>query len=219
MSGQLTIDRATLERLRAHAASASRLIGHIDALATGPLADHVDTIAYELGELLGNPHLIAAPVPSARSTFALDVVLDGVPELVAPDAIAASRTLMTDDGMRHELAELPSAFTDDESTRPHVRQLRQAHGRQCQRVVRLRRPAHGRQRLAVEKVRTTSGTRQVETGWGRFTIPAVLLALLGVLSLLVLGACQVDTAAGATPTVPAIHARAACLPELATEGP
>jgi len=101
MSGQLTIDRATLERLRAHAASAARLIGHIDALATGPLADHVDTIAYELGELLDNPHL----------------VLDG---LVAPGAPTASRTLIADDGMRHELAELPSALTDDESTRPHV---------------------------------------------------------------------------------------------------
>ena len=102
MSGQLTIDRATLERLRAHAASASRLIGHIDALATGPLADHVDTIAYELGELLGNPHLIAVPVPSARSTFALDVAFDGVPELVAPDAPTASRTLIADDHMLPE---------------------------------------------------------------------------------------------------------------------
>ena len=102
MSGQLTIDRATLERLRAHAASASRLIGHIDALATGPLADladHVDTIAHELGELLSNPHLIAASVPSARSTFALDVELDGVPELVAPDAPTASRTLIADNRM------------------------------------------------------------------------------------------------------------------------
>jgi len=98
MSGQLTIDRATLERLRAHAASASRLIGHIDGLATGPLADHVDALAHELGELLGNPHLIAAPVPSARSTFALD----GVPELVAPDAPTASRTLIADNRMLPE---------------------------------------------------------------------------------------------------------------------
>jgi len=102
MSGQLTIDRATLERLHAHAASASRLIGHIDALATGPLADHVDALAHELGELLGNPHLIAAPVPSARSTFALDVELDGVPELVAPDAPTASRTLIAHNRMLPE---------------------------------------------------------------------------------------------------------------------
>jgi hypothetical protein len=216
MSGRITIDRATVERLHGLASSASRLIGHIDALATGPLADHVDTIAYELGELLGNPHLIAAPVPSARSTFALDVVLDGVPELVAPDALTASRThaLTSDDGARRELA------TDDESTRPHVRQLRATHGRQCQRVVRQRRAARRRQRLGIESVLTTSGTKQVETGWGRFTIAAVLLALLGVLALLTLGACQVDTAPGTTLTVPAIHARAVCLPgELATEGP
>src|SRR4051812_45889794 len=113
MSGQITIDRATLERLHALASSAARLVGHSDALATGPLADHVDALAHELGELLGNPHLSAAPVPSARSTFALDVVLDGVPELVVPDAPTASRTLIADDRMRHELAELPSAFTDD----------------------------------------------------------------------------------------------------------
>jgi hypothetical protein len=215
MSGQITIDRATLERLRAHAASASSLIGHIDALATGPLADHVDTIAYELGELLGNPHLIAAPVPSARSTFALDVVLDGVPELVAPDAPTASRTLIADDGMRHKLTELPSAFTDDAATRPH-QQLPPTHVRPCQRAMRPRRPVHRRQRPGVEKVLTTSGTKQVESGWGRFTIAAVLLALLGVISLLTLGACQVDTAAGATAT----HARAMFLPgALATEGP
>ena len=102
MSGRITLDRATLERLRAHAVAAARLIGHIDALANGPLADHVDTIAHELGELLGNPHLIAAPVPSARSTFALDVALDGVPELVAPDAPTASRTLITDNCMLPE---------------------------------------------------------------------------------------------------------------------
>jgi hypothetical protein len=82
--------------------------------------------------------------------------------------------------------------------------------------MRPRRPVHRRQRLGVEKVLTTSGTKQVETGWGRFTIAAVLLALLGVISLLTLGACRVDTAAGATAT----HARAMFLPgALATEGP
>ena len=102
MSGQLNIDRATLERLRARAAAAARLIGHIDALATGPLADDIDALAHELGELLDDPHLIAAPVPSARSTLALDVVLDGVPELVAPDAPTASRTLIAHNRMLPE---------------------------------------------------------------------------------------------------------------------
>lgn len=100
--------------------------------------------------------------------------------------------------------EAPTASSDDDSPRPHVRQLRATHPRRCQRVARLRRPAHRRQRLGVEKVLTTSGTKQVETGWGRFTIAAVLLARLGVLSLLVLGACQVDTAASGT----VIHTRA-----------
>jgi len=52
----------------------------------------------------------------------------------------------------------------------------------------------------------------------RSALAAALLALLGVISLLVLGACQVDTAAGATPTVPAIYARAVFLPEIATKG-
>lgn len=202
MTGHLTIDRATLERLRAHAASAARLVGHLDdALATGPLGAHVDAIAHELGELLGNPHLRAAPVPSVRSTLALDIVTqDGVPELVAPDAPGVSRThaLITDDCMRHEHAELSepselvSAFTDDESTRTHVRQLRAAHGRPCQRVVRRRRPVHRRQRLGVEKVLTTSGTRHLDSRWVRSAIAAAVLALLGVISLLVLGACQVE---------------------------
>jgi len=145
-----------------------------DDVPGGPLADPIDAIGHGLTESLGDAHLIATPVPSARSTFALDVV----PELVAPEA--------------------PTASTDDESPRPHVRQLRATHRRRCQRVARLRRPAHRRQRLGVAKVLTTSGTKQEETGWGRFTIAAVLLALLGVLSLLVLGACQVDTAASGT---------------------
>ena len=99
----LAIPRSVLEHLLDHAASAAHIVGHLDgAIAAGPLGDHVDTIAHELGELLGNPHLIAASVPSARSTFALDVELDGVPELVAPDAPTASRTLIADERMRHE---------------------------------------------------------------------------------------------------------------------
>jgi hypothetical protein len=76
---QLTLDSATLETLLKHAASASRLVGYIDdsvngALAVGPLADRIDAIVHTLSELLGNPGLIAAPVPSARSTFAPHVV-------------------------------------------------------------------------------------------------------------------------------------------------
>jgi hypothetical protein len=66
---ELTIDRATLEKLLRHATSAARIVGHSDALTAGPLVDHVDAIVHELSELLGNPHLIAAPVPSARPSY------------------------------------------------------------------------------------------------------------------------------------------------------
>ena len=66
---QLSLDIAVLETLLKHAASAARIVGHSDALAAGPLADHVDAIVHELSELLGNPHLIAAPVPSARPSY------------------------------------------------------------------------------------------------------------------------------------------------------
>jgi hypothetical protein len=86
-------ERTALVKLLAHAASAARIVGHSDALAACPLAEHVDAIVHELSELLGNPHLIAAPVPIARPMFALDVTPDAVPEHVAPDAPAASRTI------------------------------------------------------------------------------------------------------------------------------
>jgi hypothetical protein len=143
---KLTLDRSTLEKLLQSAASAARIAGSIEDPAIDPPTDDIDAIVHELSELLGNPDLLAAPVPSARSSFALNVVSqDGAPELVAPDALRASRmrTLITDDSMRHEFAgapepsELGFAFTDDTVTQPHVRQLRPTHGPQCQRVVRL----------------------------------------------------------------------------------
>jgi hypothetical protein len=87
------VRRSSLEGLLGHAASAARIIGHSDVLTAEPLADHIDAIVHELTELLGEPHLIAAPVPSTRSTFALDVAPDAVPEQVEPDAPAASRTI------------------------------------------------------------------------------------------------------------------------------
>jgi hypothetical protein len=91
---KLNIDVETLRTLLAHAISAARIVGHLDdAIASGPLGDHVDAIAHKLAELLGDPHLIAAPVPSARSTFALDATPDAVLEHVALDAPAASRTI------------------------------------------------------------------------------------------------------------------------------
>ena len=62
-------------------------------IAAGPLGDRVDAPAHDLTELLGDPHLIAATVPSARSMVALIVAPDAVPEHGAPEASAASRTI------------------------------------------------------------------------------------------------------------------------------
>ena len=88
----LTINRTTLADLLSHAAFAAHLVGHLDdAIAAGPLGDHVDAIVHSLTELLGDPHLFTAPVPNARSAFALDV--DAVLEHVESDASGASRTI------------------------------------------------------------------------------------------------------------------------------
>lgn len=122
-----TIPKATLEEFLNHAACAARIVGHLDgAIADGPLGDHVDELVHGLTELLGDPHMLAAPVQGARSTFALDV--DAVPEHAAPDAPAASCTISIaiDGGTRHDLArlsdpdELGGAFDDDLPTQPHV---------------------------------------------------------------------------------------------------
>jgi hypothetical protein len=77
---QITLDRAILAMLLKRAASAARRVGYIDdgvdgALAIGSLADDIDAIVHELSELLGNPHLIAAPLSSGNLTFAPDVVM------------------------------------------------------------------------------------------------------------------------------------------------
>ena len=102
---QLTIDRAVLEILLEQAESVSYLVGGIAERAADRMveqrSDDIDAIVHELNELLGNPHLIAASVPNARSTFAsheLGPVLDP--------------------------AGLVIGFTDDESMRPHMGRLR-----------------------------------------------------------------------------------------------
>jgi hypothetical protein len=125
---RIHVDRTLLLDLLAHASSSARIVGHLDDTpAVEQLADDIDAIVHRLSELLGNPHLIAAPVPSARPTFALDVTPDAVPDHVAPDAPAASRTIsIAINGTRHELVrlsdpdELGIAFADDETTQPHI---------------------------------------------------------------------------------------------------
>lgn len=238
---QLTLDSAILETVLKRAMSAARLVGYIengvgDGLEAGLLADEIDAIIHELSELLGNPCLIAAPVPSSRSTFASDVVTrgdvvmrNGVPELVAPDMPAASGThtfslgipspcaalapecgascasrahmlpLVSDANPRDKLALVPDpvelviAFTDDESTLPHVRRLR---------------PAHGRQRQHGGKAPATIGTESVPANdwqaraqralaivdarpavwWMRAATVAALIGLVGLV-LWLFGAC------------------------------
>lgn len=65
----------------------------VGAIAAGPPGNRVDTPVHDLTELLGDPHLIAAPVPSARSTVALVVASDAVPEHDVPETSAASCTI------------------------------------------------------------------------------------------------------------------------------
>ena len=64
---KLTVDRSILEELLQNATSADRIAGSIDDPTIYPLADYLDAIVHELRELLGNPHLIVAPVPNARA--------------------------------------------------------------------------------------------------------------------------------------------------------
>jgi hypothetical protein len=104
---KLTLNKSILEKLFGHAAAAARIIGHLDdTIAVGPLADHVDAIVHDLSELLGNPHLIAAPVPSTQASRTISITID--------------------DGTRHDLVRLPDpdelgiAFADDETTQPHI---------------------------------------------------------------------------------------------------
>lgn len=93
---QLTLDSAILEHLLARAVTASRLIGHIDERAAGPLVgrleDSLDEIVHVLSELLGNPHVVVAPVPTTCSSLALDIATHGDvgtqivrAEIAAPD--------------------------------------------------------------------------------------------------------------------------------------
>lgn len=78
---QLLLDSAILESLLARAATASRLVGQIDGRAggtlVGSLEDSIDEIVHVLSELLGNPHVVVAPVPRACSVFTVDIATHG----------------------------------------------------------------------------------------------------------------------------------------------
>lgn len=61
----VVVSRATIEKLFHHATLAAHLVGHLDDNAQSALihqlGDHVDTIAHELAELLGDPHALTGP--------------------------------------------------------------------------------------------------------------------------------------------------------------
>jgi hypothetical protein len=78
---QLLLDSAILEHLLARAVTASRLTGQIDERAggtiVGSLEDSIDEIVHLISELLGNPHVVVAPVPSTCSSFAVIIGTHG----------------------------------------------------------------------------------------------------------------------------------------------
>jgi hypothetical protein len=83
---QITIDIEILETILIRATSASRLAGCINdasdrAIVIDTIAASIDEIVRTFDGLLGNPHVIAAPVPSARSTFGADVVTERIESL------------------------------------------------------------------------------------------------------------------------------------------
>lgn len=71
---QLSIDSQALGLLLGHAASAARIVGHLDAgVADGPLPDHIDAIVHGLSELLGDPRtLLAQDAGTSASCAAFD---------------------------------------------------------------------------------------------------------------------------------------------------
>ncbi len=82
---RIAVDRTTLENLLHLAETAAHLVGHLDGSTAPPeligqIGDHVDTIAHELTELLGDPGALAAPdaaAPDAPKTR------DGAPMLTS----------------------------------------------------------------------------------------------------------------------------------------
>jgi hypothetical protein len=78
----LPLERFVLETLLDHATAAARLVGHLDEcredLLVGPLSDHIDAIAYELNDQLGDHRRFSSPAVSERSVLAPIAAIDGV---------------------------------------------------------------------------------------------------------------------------------------------
>jgi hypothetical protein len=84
MQPSIPVPEPVLVGLLAHAASAARLVGHIDTIAVGPLADHIDAIVHEISELLGSPRGTAV----SASPFMLDLVTQDATQHAVPDLAA-----------------------------------------------------------------------------------------------------------------------------------
>lgn len=196
---QLTLDSAVLEEFLERAALAARQVGNIeDKVACGlpvgegdvdPLADEINMIVHELSELLGNPDLIAAHVPRARSTFEYgavtraDVVTrDGLPEFGVHDAPTVSGTdtvslriptPYTALASEREASRASRAYPrpliadanpGDELTpvpEPIERAIAFTEDDLTRPRVRRLRPTYDRRRQGVEEARTTMGTEAV----------------------------------------------------------
>jgi nucleoside-diphosphate-sugar epimerase len=71
---QINVDTEILETITTHATTARRLVGSINdasdrAIVIDTITASINEIVRALAELLGDPHPIAAPVPSARPSY------------------------------------------------------------------------------------------------------------------------------------------------------
>jgi hypothetical protein len=92
---QITTDTEILEGILIHAKSASRLAGCINdasdrAIVIDTIAASIDAIVRTLAGLLGNPHVIAALVPSARPTYDDDEPTEVRSHPAPPELVSAA---------------------------------------------------------------------------------------------------------------------------------
>lgn len=81
-SAMLPMERFVLEKLLDHATAAACLAGHLDDcredLLVGLLPDHIDAIAHELNELLGDRRRFFSRAVKERSVLAPTIARDDV---------------------------------------------------------------------------------------------------------------------------------------------
>jgi hypothetical protein len=92
---QITTDTEILETILIHATSASRLAGCINdasdrAIVIDTIAASIDEIVRTLAGLLGNSHVIAALVPSARPTYDDDEPIEVRLHPTPPELVSAA---------------------------------------------------------------------------------------------------------------------------------